>query len=172
MITLGLLMHWFASLLLTSMATFALVEARSSSLIPKSLFFWPAAGMGFGILTLLSSVSGGVHSQNSLLYLITGLLLIICSVQAFLVNIRKLSRWPSGTVWLGLILVALIAQFPTVNSAEPLFQLFFIRLSGLLWAVIGIVKVISERSVSQEGGVPPWILLLYVQALLLAASPS
>ena len=165
--SIGFAVHLLAGLLLVSMASFALIEARSSSLIPKSLFLWPFSGLLFGILTALAAF----RMKNPALPAL-GIVMILCSLQAFLVNIRKLSRWPSGAVWLLLVLVCLIHQIPYSGAEEPLFRTFLRRFSGFLWAAVGITKVLSEKTVSQEGAVPPWILLLYGQAILIASFPS
>ena len=165
------LVHWLAGLLLIGMATFALLEAKSASLIPKSLFLWPLMGFLFGLLALASPIARGSHLSNKIIFITMGVVMTCSSVQAFLVNIRKISRWPSGTVWLGFVLLGLAYQIPYPGKNEPTFQTFFRNLSGFLWAAIGITKVIGEKTVSQEGRIPPWILLLYVQALLVASAP-
>ena len=164
--SMGLLVHWISAFLLVAMASFALIEAKSSSLIPKSLFLWPLAGFLFGLMAFGSLVSMKNHALVAL-----GVVMILCSVQAFFVNIRKISRWPSGAVWLTLVLVAILYQIPYTGADEPLFHTFLRRLSGLLWAAVGITKVLSEKTVSQEGAVPTWITLLYLQALLIASFP-
>lgn len=158
--------HWIAAGLLIGLATFALLEAKSSSLIPKSLFLWPLMGFLFGLLCLEPFF---VRHNVSLLWM--SIILMICSAQAFLVNIRKLPRWPSGAVWLGLILIGILLQIPNGNLTEPVFQDFYRRLSGFVWIAIGITKVIGERSVSDTSAVPVWIQLVYFQAALVASSP-
>lgn len=158
--------HWVAAGLLASMATFALLEAKSSSLIPKSLFLWPLMGFLFGLFCLEPFF---VRHHTS--FLIMGTVIMICAAQAFFVNIRKLSRWPSGAVWLGLALVGVLMQIPNNAVAEPVFQNFYKRLAGLVWIAIGVTKVIGERSVSDTSAVPVWIQLVYVQAALVASSP-
>ena len=165
--TAGLIVHWIAALLLIGMATYAFIEAKTSSLIPKALFLWPLFGALYGIFSLLS-----VFRMPNPILLSTGLIMLVCSAQAFFVNIRKLSRWPSGAVWLLFIVVALVHQVPFSGAEEPLFRTFYRRLSGFIWAAIGITKVISEKTVSQEGAIPNWITLLYIQAALTASFPS
>jgi len=158
--------HWIAAGLLIAMATFALLEAKSSSLIPKSLFLWPLSGFLFGLLCLEP-----FFRRHHGSFLIMGIVLMACSSQALLVNIRKLSRWPSGSVWLGLILIGIMFQIPNPSVPEPVFQDFYRRLSGFVWMAIGITKVIGERSVSDTSAVPVWIQLAYLQAALVASSP-
>lgn len=172
MLSIGSIVHLFAGLLLAAMATFALDEARSSSLIPKSLFLWPFFGLLFGAMSLLGSMRGALTPSAQLVLCTTGAVMLMCSLQALLVNIRKLSRWPSGAVWYGLIWVAVVSFVPYAGPNEPLFHTFFRRLSGFVWLAIGLTKVSGDRSVSQEGGVPAWILLLYAQAILIASSPA
>ncbi|MBI4387559.1 MAG: hypothetical protein HY582_00765 [Candidatus Omnitrophica bacterium] len=171
--TAGLIVHWIAASLLIAMATFALIEARSSSLIPKSLFLWPFFAFLFGILTLLGSFRMLVSHWNGVIFLVLGIVIILASAQAFLVNIRKISRWPSGMIWLvGLSIVGILYQVPyALPAEEPLFQHFIHRLSGFLWAAIGVTKMIEERTVSEGSRVPTWITLLYVQAILIASLP-
>ncbi len=158
--------HWVAAGLLIAMATFALLEAKSSSLIPKSLFLWPLFAFLFGLFCLEPFLRRGHVS-----FLAMGIVLMICAAQAFFVNIRKLSRWPSGAVWLGLVLVGVLLQIPNDAVAEPVFQNFFKRLTGFVWIAIGVTKVTGERSVSDPSAVPVWIQLVYIQAALVAASP-
>lgn len=158
--------HWVAAGLLIAMATFALLEAKSSSLIPKSLFLWPLSGFLFGLLCLEP-----FFRRHHVSFLVMGILLMVCSSQAFLVNIRKLSRWPSGAVWLGLVIIGIIHQIPNPSVSEPVFQDFYRRLSGFIWIAIGVTKVIGERSVSDTSAVPVWIQLVYIQAALVASAP-
>lgn len=158
--------HWIAAGLLIATATFALLEAKSSALIPKSLFLWPLSAFLFGLLCLEPFLRRGHVS-----FLVMAIVIMICAAQAFLVNIRKLSRWPSGAVWLGLLLIGLMLQVPNPNIAEPVFQDFYRRLAGFVWIAIGVTKVIGERSVSDPSAVPVWIQLVYVQAALVASSP-
>lgn len=171
-IPLSLPVHWMASLLLIAMASFALLEAKSASLIPKSLFLWPACGVLFAVAALAAPWADGGHASEKTVFLAVGLTMAACSLQALLVNIRKLSRWPSGLVWLALVLAGLLHQIPYAGAEEPAFHTFLGRLSGILWAAIGITKVVGERTVSQEIGIPPWILLLYLQAVLIASAPN
>ncbi len=168
----GFVIHWIAAILLIGMATFAYIEAKSSSLIPKSLFLWPLCGFLFGVLAVLGPVLGRGQMSGKSTLLALGIVFLLCSVQALLVNIRKLSRWPSGAIWLGFLLLGLLYQIPFEGAAEPLFHTFLRRISGFVWMAVGITKVISEKTVSQEGQTPPWILLLYVQAALIASFPS
>ncbi len=165
----GIIIHYLAAALLVAMATYALIEAKSSSLIPKALFLWPLAGFLFGLLAVLAPFMGSGHLSGKQTLFVLGVVMILCSAQALLVNIRKLSRWPSGIVWLLLILVGVLYQAPYSGIVEPLFQTFLRRAMGFLWAGIGITKLISEKSISQEGATPSWILLLYVQAILIAS---
>ncbi|PIQ86210.1 MAG: hypothetical protein COV74_05915 [Candidatus Omnitrophica bacterium CG11_big_fil_rev_8_21_14_0_20_45_26] len=162
------LMHWAAALVLVGMALFASIEAQSSSLIPKSLFLWPAMGFIFGLLVLAGAFTSQAHGTSPASFFVLGFAFLLGSIQAFLVNIRKISPWPSGIVWLGLVLVFLFTPSASMQT-EPLFQQFIARLIGLMWAAIGIAKVAGERGVSGEGRVPTWIYLLYVQAILIAA---
>ena len=143
-------------LLLTLIATTAFIEAKSSSLLPKSLLLWPAFVILFGVVTLIQGGRGVGFSVSVLL----GAILILCGIQAALVNLRQLSPWPSGGIWLGLVLAGLGLQ---------LHSLFVERVMGFIWVAIGITKVIRERSASLEAGTPLWILLLYLQAILLAS---
>lgn len=170
--TTGVIIHWFAALCLIAMATYALIEAKSSSLIPKALFLWPLAGFIFGVLAILAPVIGGGHLSGQQTLFVLGIVMIICSAQAFFVNIRKLSRWPSGAVWLLLIFVAVLYQTPYEGMVEPVFQTFLRRFTGFLWAAVGITKVIGEKTISSENSIPPWIILLYIQAILIASFSS
>lgn len=134
--------------LLALTATAALAELKSSSLVPKSLFLWPLFVILYGVLNL---VQGGI---------LLGIILVLCGIQAGLVNLRKISSWPSGLVWLGLVLAGIGFQGSS---------LFLERVMGFLWVAVGITKVARERSASLEAGTPIWILLLYAQAVLLAS---
>lgn len=162
----GFAIHLISALLLLAMASYALIEVKSSSLIPKALFLWPLAGFVFGLLSLVSLI----RMKNPILAEL-GVAMILCSLQALLVNIRKLPRWPSGAIWLLLLIVGLLHQMPYSGMEEPLLKTFLRRASGWVWAAIGITKVLSEKTVSQEGSVPTWINLLYVQAILIASYP-
>lgn len=148
---------WNLSLgiLLALAATAALSEAKSSALVPKSLLLWPLLVILFGGLTLFQG--GG---EEFLFRGLLGVALVLCGVQALLVNVRKLGAWPSGVIWLGVALAGIAFQ------AYPL---FLERVIGWIWTAIGVTKVIRERSASLEAGTPIWILLLYGQAILLAA---
>lgn len=128
-------------------AASATLEWRSNSLVPKSLLLWPALLIVFGVLNFPASkfLSG---------------ILILCAVQALLVNVRRLSPWPSGLLWLGLVPASL--EYQLSPGLLP-------NLMGWVWFSLGISKVIRERSTSLAAGVPAWITLLYVQAVLLAA---
>jgi hypothetical protein len=170
MITLAQIVHWLAALLLVTMAVFALIEAKSSSLIPRSLFLWPLAGLVLGTLILLSLAVSETHRAQAAI-LTTGFVMILCSLQALAVNVRRIPRWPSGLIWLGWIVVCLLYQPAQPGAGETLFLTFYRRLAGLIWAAVGITKVISERSAAQEGGIPAWIQLLFVQAALMASAP-
>jgi len=163
------LVHSLVSLSLVAMATFAWMEVKSSSLIPKSLFLWPLMGLIFGVLVLAGSHSAGHQSGDKLAFLSLGIVMILASIQALLVNIRKISRWPSGLIWLGLVLVIFFVQEPTFAIGEPHFSMFVRRLSAFLWAAVGITKVISEKTTVTEGSVPTWIMLIYIQAILIAS---
>ena len=92
--------------LLALTATFAMAEARSSSLVPKSLLLWPSLVVLLGILTFIQGWSFYGFSVSVIL----GIFLILAGAQAFLVNIRKLARWPSGSIWLGLLLGAVLVN--------------------------------------------------------------
>ncbi|HNV86516.1 MAG TPA: hypothetical protein PKL97_06075 [Candidatus Omnitrophota bacterium] len=168
---LSLLPHWIIALLLVAMGTFALLEKRSASFVSRSLILWPVSGFLLSFMFLSALFVKGPHSFSPSAFLVTGVVLALCSAQALLFNIRKLNRWPSGFIWLGLVLAGFFYQFAGPGSQELSFRIFFGRLSGWIWAAVGIVKVIEEKSVSQEGGAPAWILLLYVQAILIASSP-
>ena len=144
-------------ILLALVALGATMEAKSSSLLPKSLLLWPALLVAFGILTLLQ---GMVLYGFNVITVFFGIFLILCGVQAALVNIRRLSPWPSGAIWLTLILAGLGFQF------YPWFEQ---RLLGFLWVAVGLSKVMRERSAALEGGIPFWIQLLYAGAIWLAA---
>jgi len=165
------IIHWTMALLLVAMGTFALLEKRSAAFVSRSLLLWPLAGFLLSAAFILAVWIGKTHPSCHWTLIATGIVLALCSAQALLVNIRKLSRWPSGLVWLGLVLLCFLYQFPSPEIREPAFQTFFIRLLGWGWAAIGLTKVLSERAVAQESGIPAWILLLYVQAALIASSP-
>ena len=155
MITFNWIFNLSAGLLLALVATVAMVEAKSSSLVPKSLLLWPVLLVLFGVLNL---AVGGVEE-----FLFRGLLgsvLILCGIQAALVNIRKLSPWPSGLIWLGLVLAGIGFQF---------YSLFLERVMGFVWMAVGMTKLFRERSASLEAGTPFWISLLYLEAIFLAA---
>lgn len=141
---------------LALIATAALVEAKSNALVSKALFLWPALLVIYGILNLLQ----GWRAEGLSVSVALGVLLILCGIQAALVNLRRFSPWPSGGIWLGLVPAGLGFQ---------LYPLLEQRLMGFLWVAIGISKVIRERSASLESGTPIWILLLYAEAILLAA---
>lgn len=143
-------------LLLALIATTAMAEAKSSSLVPKSLLLWPALVILFGVASLIE----GWQIYGFSVTVIFGAILILCGIQAALVNLRRLSPWPSGAIWLGLVLAGIGFQ---------LYPLFEQHIMGFLWFAIGITKVVRERSASLEAGIPTWILLLYVQAILLAS---
>jgi len=171
MISIGTVVHLFAGLLLAAMATFALLEAKSNSLIPKSLFLWPLLGLMFGLMSMAGTLRGSMAASSKAVLFTTGLVFTLCSLQAFLSNIRRIPRWPSGAVWLGLVLVALVSLLSYTGQQEPQFHNFYRHLTGFVWAAIGITKVAGEKSVSQEGGTPAWILLLYAQSILIASAP-
>lgn len=156
MISSSLLWNLTGSVLLAGIAAGAWIEARSSSLIPKSLLIWPALVVGLGIVTL---IQGGIYEGVSVT-LGLGAILTVSGVQALLVNIRKLSPWPSGLVWLGLAAAGAGFQF---------YSYYEERMVGLVWIAIGVTKVVRQRSAALEGGTPVWIQLLYFQAVLLAA---
>ena len=150
---------WFwnllGGLLLALIATFALAEAKSSSLVPKSLLLWPALLVLYGIVNLVEA-----WQFSEIFMALLGVFLILSGVQATLVNIRRLTPWPSGAVWLGLILA---------GAAFQLYPFFEHHLIGFMWIAIGITKVVRERSAALETGAPFWISLLYIQAILLAS---
>lgn len=143
-------------LLLALIATMSMAEAKSSSLVPRSLLLWPALLLIFGIVNLIQ----GRGFSESFVRGFLGVILILCGIQAALVNIRRIAPWPSGGIWLGLILVGLGLQM------DPL---FVDHVMGFIWMAVGITKVVRERSASLEAGTPFWILLLYAQAILLAS---
>ena len=147
MISNSWIFNWAGGILLALIATGALMEIKSSSLIPKSLLLWPPLVILLGVLSLSRSV-------------LLGVILVLCGLQAALVNLRRLSPWPSGALWLGLALAGIHFQF------LPLWEE---RLTGFLWMAIGITKVSRERSTSLETGTPVWIFLTFVQAILLAS---
>lgn len=142
--------------LLALIAAAATSEAKSSSLVPKSLLLWPALVIIFGILTLIEGVVIYGFSVTATL----GIILILSGIQAMLVNIRRLSPWPSGAIWLTLMLAGVGFQ---------LYPHFEQRVMGFLWIAVALTKVIRERSATLESGIPLWIQLLYVQAILLAS---
>lgn len=152
--------YWWVNVsggfLLAAIATTAMMEIKSSSLVPKSLLLWPVLVILFGA----GSVLQGWITHGFSVSVIFGAALTLCGVQAALVNLRRLSPWPSGAVWLGLVLAG--AGF----QGYPYFEQ---RIMGFLWMAVGISKVLRERSASLEAGTPFWILLLYVQAILMAA---
>ena len=156
MISYSLGFNLLGGLLLALIATFAWVEAKSSSLVPKSLLLWPLLVILFGFESLIQ----GWWSYGFSVSVIFGAVLVLCGIQAALVNMRRLSPWPSGAVWLGVVLTGLGFQF------YPWFEQ---RIMGFLWVAIGITKVMRERSASLEAGTPIWISLLYLQAILLAS---
>ena len=164
--------YWVEALLLVGMATFALIEVKSSSLIPKSLFIWPACGALYGFFVLLAAIFLNRGTMHDAARLVLGIAFLLCSLQAFVVNIRKLSPWPSGMIWLGVAVAGLMFQGPVSSLQEPLFQTFVRRLIGLVWASVGVMKIVSEKTVSQEGSIPVWIKLLYIQAILTASESA
>lgn len=137
-------------------ATGAVIEARSSSLVPKSLLLWPIGLILYGIATLLQA---WVLSDVGV-YGMLGAVLILCGFQALLVNLRRTAAWPSGVIWLGLVIAGLVFE------TKPLVM---DHLVGFIWIATGVTKVLRERSASLEAGTPMWILLLYAQAILLAS---
>lgn len=145
-----------SGVLLALIATAAMAEVKSSSLVPKSLLLWPLLFVLFGIVTLIQALVLYGFSVS----VIQGVVLMLCGIQSLLVNVRRLSPWPSGAIWLLLVLAGVGFQF---------YSWFEQRVVGFLWIAVAITKVIRERSVSLETGTPTWILLLYVQAILLAA---
>lgn len=147
--------NWGGALLLGLIATTAMMEAKSSSLVPKSLLLWPAFVILAGLFNLMQGGTTAFFFRGFL-----GLILILCGIQAAGVNLRRLGPWPSGMIWLGLALVGLGMQFQS---------LLVERAMGFIWIAIGITKVMRERSASLEAGTPFWILLLYLQAILLAS---
>ncbi len=156
MITQYWLLDLLGGLLLALIATTAMIEAKSSSLVPKSLLIWPALVIFLGVFSFIE----GWYVYGFSVTVILGIFLVLCGVQAALVNIRRLSPWPSGAIWLGLVLAGIGFQ---------IYPLFEQHIMGFLWIAIGVTKVLRERGASIEGGVPTWILLLYVQAILLAS---
>lgn len=142
--------------LLALIAFAATCEAKSSSLVPKSLLLWPALVVLFGILTL---VQGWVIYGFSVTVIFGGFL-ILSGIQALLVNLRRLPPWPSGGIWLTLALAGIGFQ---------IYPYFEQRIMGFLWMAVGIAKVTRERSAALGSGIPIWIQLLYVQAILLAS---
>ena len=144
-----------SGILLAAIALTATIEARSSSLIPKSLLLWPALLIAFGLFTMGQGILSGAS-----LTAVFGIVLILCGIQAAMVNIRRLTPWPSGAVWLALVLAGIGFQF------YPYFEQ---RLMGFLWMAVGATKVMRERSAALDAGIPVWIQLLYLGAVLLAA---
>ena len=144
-------------ILLALVAAAATMEAKSSSLIPKSLLLWPALLVAFGVLTFLQ---GMALYGFDIITVFFGFFLILCGLQAAFVNIRRLTPWPSGAIWLTLVVAGLGFQ---------LFPWFEQRLLGFLWMAVGLSKVMRERSAAIEGGTPSWIQLLYVTAILMAS---
>ncbi len=145
-----------AGIFLAFIATTVWIESKSSALVSKTLVLWPALTVLLGIETL---IQGWINFGFSVT-VILGLILILCGIQAALVNIRKWSPWPSGGIWLALVLAGIGFQ---------LYPLFEQHIMGFLWIAIGITKVVRERSASVETGTPVWIFLLFVQAVLLAS---
>lgn len=141
--------------LLALIATTVMAELKSSSLVPKSLLLWPIYVMVFGALNLFA---GGLTEFFFRGFL--GAVLILCGIQAGMVNLRRLAPWPSGAVWLGLVLAGAGFQF---------YPHFLERVMGFVWIAAGVSKVIRERSASLESGTPVWIFLLYLQAVILAS---
>lgn len=156
MISYSVAWNLVSGIVLAAVAVTATMEARSRSLIPKSLLAWPALLMVFGALTLIQ----GVVLYGFSVTVILGTILILCGIQAALVNLRRLSPWPSGTIWLALIGAGI--GFQLYPHPEE-------RLVGFLWMAVGATKVIRERGASVESGLPVWIQLLYLGAVLLAA---
>jgi hypothetical protein len=166
------LFHWLAALLLVAMASFAWNEARSEALITRSLFLWPLSGFLFGLLILITPLVGTLHSEDKVRFAVLGAVFCACSVQAFLSNIRRVARWPSGAIWLALVIAGLMFQPPSESlEFEPFFLAFYRRFSGLIWAAIGIAKVAGEKGLTPQGGMPAWLRLLYLQAILIASAP-
>ena len=157
MISYSWIWNLIGGLILALIATGAMMEVKSSSLIPKSLLLWPACLVLFGIFTF---VEGCVLYGFSVTVLM-GIVLAFCGVQAVLVNIRRLSPWPSGGVWLFLILMGLAFQiYPWYEQ----------HVMGFIWVAVGLSKVLRERSANLElQGTPVWIQLLFLQAVLLAS---
>ena len=156
MISYSMVWNLVNGILLAAVALTATIEARSSSLIPKSLLIWPALLTVFGILTLIQGMILYGFSMIALL----GLTLSLSGIQAALVNLRRLKPWPSGAVWLVLIAAGIGFQF--YSHPEE-------RMMGFLWVAVGATKVVRERSASIESGLPVWIQLLYLGAILLGA---
>ncbi len=155
MISYSWLLNIASGILLAAIAVTATSEAKSSSLIPKSLLLWPALLIAFGALTTLQGAFSGFRMTAVL-----GIILMACGVQAAGVNIRRFSPWPSGAVWLALVIAGVGFQ---------LYPYFEQRLMGFLWMAVGATKVVRERSTALEAGIPVWIQLLYLGAVLLAA---
>ncbi|MBI2167411.1 MAG: hypothetical protein HYU34_04095 [Candidatus Omnitrophica bacterium] len=156
MITSFWLLNLAQGFLLALIAATVTAELKSSSLVPKSLLLWPLFVIVFGALNLFV---GGLTESFFRGFL--GAVLVLCGIQAGLVNLRRLAPWPSGAVWLGLALAGAGFQF---------YPLFLERVMGFVWMAVGLDKVIRERSASLESGTPVWIFLLYLQAVILASS--
>lgn len=142
-------------ILIALVAIFSTMEAKSSALISKSLLAWPL----FILLLSGANFFQALRHAGILREIFVGVL-FLCGIQALLVNLRRLAPWPSGTIWLGLALAGLGLEF---HSG------FVRHLIGFIWMGVGLTKVIRERSPVLEGGIPCWIQLLYVQAILIAS---
>ena len=145
-----------SGVLLALVAFLAACEAKSSSLVPRSLLLWPLLLIGFGLVT----VAQGLLIYGFSVTVILGIVLALSGFQALLVNIRRLAPWPSGAVWLVLVIAGGLFQ---------MYPYFEQRLMGYLWIAVALAKVTRERSAALESGTPFWIQLLYVQSILLAA---
>ncbi len=156
MISYSTVWNLVSATLLAVIALTATMEAKSSSLLPKSLLLWPAFLTLFGILALIQGIA--LYGFSAAMTL--GIVLTLCGIQAALVNLRRLPPWPSGAIWLALIAVGIGFQF--YSHPEE-------RMMGFLWMAVGATKVIRERSASVESGLPVWIQLLYLGAILLGA---
>jgi hypothetical protein len=167
-------MQWLVSALMLAMATFALLEAKSASLIPKSLFLWPLAGFLSGLLLVVQVLCVGGMVGVAFAPLAAGAVLTLCSIQALLVNMRRLPRWPSGSIWLAFVFVGILYQAQPAWGLfdDMMFSVFYGRLVGYLWAAIGVTKVVGEKTISGGSGAPIWIVLLFVQSVLLASFPA
>lgn len=154
-----------SGILLALIAVAATIEAKSSALISRSLILWPAFMVLTGVATLIQDWAIYGFSvipppKGGGITVLLGVVLILAGIQAGLVNIRKLTPWPSGALWL---------LFIPVGLGFQLYPLFEQRMMGFLWVAVGITKVLRERSASLETGLPTWIVLFYIQAILLAA---